>query len=150
MLEARLEHPGPVVLDKTQPIVIVENPLCVRLHLSVFDLTGLLLDSGEIKSVKEADLQKDASEKREVMVVTETDHPSQDVVLALLIFMIKKLCHVELFRDGDEGLDYARRFRVPVWPIQIERHHFGELRRIFNFHKTDVFGLMPLALATFI
>jgi hypothetical protein len=80
-----VEHSCPVVLDEAQPVVIVNDPFGLRFDLCVLDIPSLLLDPGVVKSVNEADLQENAPEKGEVVIVSEADHSTERVVLGLLM-----------------------------------------------------------------
>ena len=144
-----MEHSCPVVLDETQPVVIVNDPFSLRFDLCVLDLPSLLLDPGVVKSVNEADLQENSPEKGEVVIVSEADHSTEHVILRLLLPIVVQVCHIEHFRDSDKGFEHTCSIRDPVWPIHVECQNFWELRSILDFQQIDIMAMVTYAFLTF-
>ena len=74
ILQAAMEYAGPVVLDETQPIIIIKDPFSFGLHFCVLDLASLLFNSTVIKTGQEANLNENPTEEREIVVVAKADH----------------------------------------------------------------------------
>ena len=97
VLKAAVQYARPVIAHKTQVVVVVKNPLCLRLDLLVLDLPCLLFNARKVDSVEEANLDEDSSEKCEVVVVAEAYHAPQRVLLVLRRPKLEQFGNLKLF-----------------------------------------------------
>ena len=89
----------PVVRDKTEAIIVVDHPFILWCGLGFPDHLSLPLQVFVIKTIQVASLEEYFTEEGEVVIVTETDHAAENILL--VISSVEHVRYIHQFRNGN-------------------------------------------------